>query len=81
MCGSGAGVGVDACAGVGVKHTLTLTQVLSDPILVRRGPRSGWGGAGGGGLARESVWSMAMVSPLVPGPMEAQVCAHSHVSL
>jgi hypothetical protein len=72
---------VDARAGVGVTHTLTHTQVLSDPILVRRGPHSGWGGAGGGSTARESVWSMAMVSPLVPGPMEAQVCAHSHVSL
>jgi len=31
-----------------VTHTRTHTQVLSDPILVRRGPHSGWVGGGGG---------------------------------
>jgi len=55
-----------ACAHARAAAWLTHTacaKVLSDPILVRRGP---------------GTWGMAMVSPLVPGPTEAQVGPHTH---
>ena len=63
------GLGSEECAcacGAWVTHdTRGCTKVLSDPILVYRERR----GAG--------AWGMGMVSPLVPGPSEAQVRARA----